>query len=177
NLHDELARGRDDERARTAHRARAPTAEEPREDRDQEGGGLPGAGLGLSRHVPSRQRERQDLFLGRGGGGEAGFSGSPAHLVRQIVRGEERVGEMSRGSFGGGRESLVRRHRGILAGASPGTGRPETPRSSRPVARARRSPMTLFSPWPAAPAMGTSRGPTRAASRRNAHVHHGGRGR
>ena len=63
--------------------------EEPGEDRDQEGGGLSRARLGLAGHVPPGEADRQRLGLDRGGEDEPGVRDAPADLVRKIVTGEE----------------------------------------------------------------------------------------
>src|SRR5207245_10276273 len=72
DLHDELARRRDDERPRRGRPSGAAVREEAGEDRDQERRRLAGAGLGLAGDVAPGERERQDLLLDRGTVGEAG---------------------------------------------------------------------------------------------------------
>ena len=86
DLHDELARRRDDQRARPAGRLGARLPEQAREDRDEEGGRLARAGLRLAGDVAAGEREREGLLLDRRREDEPRLDDAPADLVGQVVR-------------------------------------------------------------------------------------------
>ena len=85
HLHRELACWRENQRARPAG-----AAEESLHDREGEGGGLAGAGLGETHDVASAQNERNGASLDRRGRGVAGVRYGAKQLWREHQLGEAR---------------------------------------------------------------------------------------
>ena len=96
DLHRELARRRDDQRARrvAAARRRHLAAQQRGVHRDQECGGLAGAGLRLAGDVHAGERPRQGLRLDRRAALESGVGDAAGERVRQMQVGERNVREM-----------------------------------------------------------------------------------
>ena len=97
DLHGELARRRDDQGARRVDRAigRRLFPQQVRIHRNQERGGLAGAGLGLSRDVEAGERARQGLGLDRGAALEAGVGDAAGERLRQVEVSKRNVAEVS----------------------------------------------------------------------------------
>ena len=164
----------------SARGPRGPAAgflQQPREDRDQEGGGLARPGLGLARDVAAGEGDRQGLRLDRRREDETRVGDAPADLVRQGVLREEVSGQVM---FGGRRGHEADRDtisaRGpvvrVLEHAAPEV-RDQT---ACPWPRARASPMARFSRGARRPRRRGGVPPDRAARRLTAQVHHGGSG-
>ncbi len=96
DLHRQLARRCQDQRARLGARPRLASGrgQQALHDRQQEGGGLPGPGLGLTGDVLPVQGEWQGFGLDRGAVAEAGVSetGQDPRVERQTI--EARLGKM-----------------------------------------------------------------------------------
>ena len=154
-------------RARASARRRAPAGRGPAraaaaaagaaEDRDEKGGRLAGARLGLAGDVPAGERDGKDLLLDRCREDEARLGDPPADLVRQVVGGEQGTVRCRLADVRRGRGQLLgqdRRHRGILTVSSGRTGRPadvDEGRTRRPRERERdprASPLVRRRPRP-----------------------------
>ncbi len=94
DLDRELAGRREHQRARRGDRPvrRRRVAQQVREQRDQEGRGLAGAGLRLARDVEAGERARQRLRLDRRASFEAGIGYSAGDGLGQVQAGEGEVG-------------------------------------------------------------------------------------
>jgi hypothetical protein len=97
DLHGELARRRNDQRARGVDRTigRSLFPQQVRIHRDEERGSLAGACLGLSRDVEARERARQRLGLDRGATLEAGVGDAAGERLRQVEVRKRNVAEVS----------------------------------------------------------------------------------
>ena len=96
DLHGQLARRGDDERARVAGRLVALRPHETREDRHEVRGRLPGAGLGLGGDVLAGEEKGKRRRLDRGRPDEPASGDARAHRVRELQVGEVDVGEVVR---------------------------------------------------------------------------------
>jgi hypothetical protein len=96
DLHGELARGRDDERARMvdAPLGRRLAPEQRRVHRDEECRGLARAGLRLSRDVEARERARQRLRLDPGAALEARVGDAAGEGLGQMKVGKGNFAEV-----------------------------------------------------------------------------------
>ena len=92
DLHDQLASWTDDQRARRPLGG-AGGAQEAIEDRDEVGGRLAGAGLGLTDDVAAGNRQGKHLRLHQRAVGEPGVVQTLAYLGKQVVLVERSVGE------------------------------------------------------------------------------------
>ena len=126
DLHGELARRREDERAGALGRKRAGVRGEMLEDGQREGGGLAGAGLGDADHVAALEEVRDRLRLdGRGFGVILRGEGALERLAEGEVAEADRLG--GRGGGYGGRcncrchvyGNAVRRGQNGFAGTGP----------------------------------------------------------
>ena len=108
DLRHELARRRHDEGPRSPRLPGRRLAEQPREDRDQKGGGLAGPGLRLAGQVLAGEGERKRLRLDGRREDEARLGDAPADLVRQGIAREQRLGQVVlRGARGHGRGAIL----------------------------------------------------------------------
>jgi hypothetical protein len=95
NLHGELARRRDDDGARRSTPGRgARIGQQPVEQRDEERGGLAGAGLRLARHVAAGEGHGQSLRLNGGAAGVAQFGNAPLQGFGDVEGFERELTEM-----------------------------------------------------------------------------------
>ena len=96
DLHGEFARRRDDQRERRVDLARRRhlAAQDAGVQRDQERGGLAGAGLGLPGHVEAGERPRQGLGLDRGAALEAGVGDAACERFGQVEVRKRDVGQV-----------------------------------------------------------------------------------
>ncbi len=81
DLRGKFPRRLEDEGAR--HSRACAAAFQPRDHREREGGGLPGARLGDTENVPARDDVRDRLFLNGGRGGVTCSRDGGLHLVAQ----------------------------------------------------------------------------------------------
>ena len=95
----------DDQRSRSACRARPRVAQEPGKDRDEEGGRLAGSGLGLAGHVAAGERERAASAPGSAWRRRSRPRRRPSDLVGQVEVGESKGGQVL---VGGGNISHAR---------------------------------------------------------------------
>ena len=86
DLHGQLARRREHERSR-ARRLRTRLVEEALQDRNEERGGLAGAGLGAGDHVAAAERQRNHAALDRPGftPAEIADARQQPHVERELV--------------------------------------------------------------------------------------------
>ena len=110
DLHDQLARGRDDQDARRRRTAlgRRGMPQAPREGRDQEGRRLARARLGLARHVLALERQRERALLDGRHGDEARVLDAAHDRLRQVEGPEVHGHGVAGVSAGGSAASLLR---------------------------------------------------------------------